>query len=247
MSSKQQKTLLINSDTKQVFFTASRVLGKFHGTKELQAFRSVNKENNRTTPISLSFSGNNKDDNVVSFHQMVAFINKSKESDNSGHTVPTTKVQIHHMELGDDTIFRELVVSLKNLNIKHLEMRYCGITDIAGLAALTQLESLNLDGNQITDITRIAVLKRLKTLILSGNQITDITSLAALAQLERLDLKMNKITDITGLSTITRLKTLILDGNEITDITSLATLTELESLNLGSNQITDITSLSTLT
>ena len=37
----KQQTLLMNSETKQVFFTTSSVLGKFHGTKEVQSFRLI--------------------------------------------------------------------------------------------------------------------------------------------------------------------------------------------------------------
>ena len=58
--------------SKQVFFVTSSVLGKFHGTKEVQAFRSANKENIKTTHKSLSFSGSNKDANFASFHQMTS-------------------------------------------------------------------------------------------------------------------------------------------------------------------------------
>ena len=245
MNSNQQKDLQMNSKTNQVFFSASSVLGKFHGTKEVQAFRSANKENIKTTHKSLSFSGNNKDANFASFHQMISFINKNNRSDTSGHISPTTKVKISNMVLNND-MSKELVVALKNLNVNHLEMKTCRITDITGLTTLTQLKTLNLHWNRIADITSLSALTQLETLDLSDNKITDITSLATLTQLKILDLAFNKITDITCLSTLTQLKTLFLHCNRIIDITGLTALTQLEYLDISLNEITDIIGLTTL-
>ena len=108
----KQQTLLMYRKTKQVFFKAANDMEKFLGTKE-----------------SLSFSGDNEDINFSSFPQMIDDINESRRPDIFGHTSPETKVKIHNMDLSDDTKSRELVEALKNIDIKHLEMKKCQITD----------------------------------------------------------------------------------------------------------------------
>ncbi len=77
------------------------------------------------------------------------------------------------------------------------------ISDISVLAGLTNLTTLELNGNQITDISALAGLTNLTTLDLgwggSSNQITDISALAGLTNLQSLDLAFNQITDISAL------------------------------------------------
>ena len=134
------------------------------------------------------------------------------------------------------------------------------ITDIALLARLTQLTTLELGNseiprpsidlgelndpgaNQISDISPLAQLSQLITLDLGGNQISDISPLAQLSQLTTLDLGGNQISDISPLAQLSQLTTLDLEGNQILDIASLASLA-LTALDLKGNQIQNITPL----
>ena len=78
---------------------------------------------------------------------------------------------------------------------------------------LTQLTSLDLEGNQITDLTPLKDLTQLTDLNLLNNQITDLTPPKDLTQLTMLNLMGNQITDLTPLKDLTQLTRLWLSGN----------------------------------
>jgi Leucine-rich repeat (LRR) protein len=54
--------------------------------------------------------------------------------------------------------------------------------DPSGLSALTNLQTLWLDGNQIVDPSGLSALTNLQTLGLGGNQIVDPSGLSALTK-----------------------------------------------------------------
>ena len=120
------------------------------------------------------------------------------------------------------------------------------ITDLTPLAGLNQMTDLNLSHNQITDLTPLAGLTQMTKLNLCHNQITDLTLLTGLKQLTSLNLSDNKITDLTPLAGMTQMTELNLMENKITDITPLAGMTKLTYLNLIANYITDYSPLDSL-
>jgi len=122
-----------------------------------------------------------------------------------------------------------------------------GISDLNGIGAMENLNTLILYYNQITNITPLANLSSLRVMYLGGNQITDITHLAGLTNLGYLDLRQNDISDISSLAGLTQLRNLTIGGNQITDITPLADLDQLSNLWISGNQILDISILSTFT
>ena len=122
------------------------------------------------------------------------------------------------------------------------------ITDLTPLAGLNQLTDLNLSHNQITDLTPLAGLTQMTKLNLCHNQITDLTPLAGLTQMTYLHLNDNyKITDLTPLTDLNQLTYLHLDDNKITDLTPPTGMTQMPELNLERNQITDLTPLAGMT
>jgi hypothetical protein len=121
-----------------------------------------------------------------------------------------------------------------------------GLTDIAPLAALANLTSLDLSGNQIEDLTPLSGLKQLTVLRLDANQITDISPLSGLTALTGLRLDGNQITDLSPLSGMAKLKEAWLSDNSIADLTPLAGWKSIEYLHLSNNPITDITPLAHL-
>ena len=121
------------------------------------------------------------------------------------------------------------------------------IVDVSPLAALTNLEALNLRYNEIVDVSPLGVLARLEVLDLRRNQIADVSPLAALTSLKQLWLEDNEILDVSPLEALTGLELLALAGNPITDVSSLAALTSLQQLGLSENQIADLSPLAALT
>ena len=130
--------------------------------------------------------------------------------------------------------------------LTRLEATNIGIINLTGLKYATNLESLDLEGNQIDDISPLTELIQLTSLSLWRNRIQDITPLAKLTQLEFINLTGNSIQDITILANLTQLLELHLVENQIRDIRPLANLVRLEKLWLEHNMITDITPLANL-
>ena len=121
------------------------------------------------------------------------------------------------------------------------------ISDISALGNLTNLEQLDLGGNNISDISVLGNLTNLEQLDLGRNYIDYIGALGGLTNLQTLDLSVNFISDIGALGNLTNLQTLDLSDNEISDIGALGNLTNLQTLYLSYNEISDISALGNLT
>ena len=110
------------------------------------------------------------------------------------------------------------------------------------LGQLTQLQKLNLSGNQLTVLPEsLDQLMQLQSLDLSNNQLTALPeSLGHLMQLQSLDLPNNQLTALPEwLGQLTQLQSLTLSGNQLTALPEwLGQLTQLQSLDLSNNQLT---------
>ena len=158
-----------------------------------------------------------------------------------------------------------------------LDLSGLGLTsdDLDDLWRFTNLEELNLSGNQITNLLSLSGLINLERLNLSDNQIEDLNHLRNLKDLQNLNLEDNPIylddiealqpylpsnceiihnaplrfITIKGVQYRTNLTSLNLNNSELTDddITALAEMMNLRYLNLNGNQIGDVTSLQEVT
>ena len=129
------------------------------------------------------------------------------------------------------------------LNLNTLQLDINQISDITPLAGLTQLTVLFLNDNLISDPNALAGLTNLKELYLNDNQISDILPLSSLIDLEKLYLNYNQISDPNALAGLTKLTELHLSNNLLGNIEVAAQLTDLTELHLNFNQISDITAL----
>ena len=117
------------------------------------------------------------------------------------------------------------------------------ITNLDGLEAFTNLESLDLSQNAVTDISPLAGLTKLTALSLAGNPVTDVAPLAKLTNLKLLILSNCQAQDYSALSNLTNLQVLWLDNSTISDVSSLASLTNLQTLYLDKSNVEDFSSL----
>ena len=132
----------------------------------------------------------------------------------------------------------------EKIEVLHLSSR--GLVDLWPLAAMADLEVLDLDDNTVTDVTALGHLEHLRVLDLSGNAVSDLWPLAAITDLEGLDLGDNAVDDITALGSLGHLRVLDLSGNSISDIWPLSGLTALRRLDLSGNRVADLRPLSEL-
>jgi len=131
-------------------------------------------------------------------------------------------------------------------NLVSLNMNNNYITDISPLSNLTSLISLSLDANMISDITPVSTLTNLDTLQLAGNSISNLSPLNGLSNLSVLGLRSNSISNLSFISGLTGLTSLYLDYNNIVSVLSISGLTNLQDLFLMGNSLTNIAPLSTM-
>ena len=134
------------------------------------------------------------------------------------------------------------LLQLQNLTI----WQSAGPEDIAPLANITSLTSLEIGACGIIDISPLANLTNLTHLNLRINRIVDITPLAHLSNLAELRLSSNRIIDIAPLANLTNLTALWLYDNRIVDVQPLAGLTQLQVLEIELNLIGDHSPLDSL-
>ena len=134
-------------------------------------------------------------------------------------------------------------VQLKSLGVNYSD----NITNLNGLAGLTNLTQLYLTGGQISDLRPLSALTNLTELDLHANQISDLQPLSDLTNLTELDLGNNQITSLAGLENLTKLTSIDAYGNNITTLAGLENLTNLTFLVLDNNQISDLQPISGLT
>jgi len=117
------------------------------------------------------------------------------------------------------------------------------ITDLSGLEAFTNLESLDLSQNAVSDISPLAGLTKLTALSLAGNPVTDVAPLAKLTNLKLLILSNCQAQDYSALANLTNLQVLLLDNSTISDVSPLASLTNLQTLYIDNSRAEDLSSL----
>ena len=103
--------------------------------------------------------------------------------------------------------------------------------DAAGLVSLTAKD------RGIADLGGIEGLTQLQVLDLYGNEIRDLTPLAGLQRLRYLDLGSNRVEEVSALASLKRLQVLLLADNEVTDVSALAGLDSLQSLDMSRNPL----------
>lgn len=149
-----------------------------------------------------------------------------------------------------DCLFDQTVLTARFQNTNaansRLNLRDCGLTDIAFLKELKNLSYLDLAWNDLAEITTLKELKKLTELYLNNNQLTEISALKELKNLNRLDLDDNQLTEITALKDLKDLNKLYLRGNHLSEIPPLKELKNLTHLYLYNNKLSEITPLKEL-
>ena len=116
--------------------------------------------------------------------------------------------RLQWIEFGDDSTISTLPVLTGIKTLKRLEITGTNISDISGLAELTQLTHLDLEGNLISDISVLSNLKKLIELRLDNNLITDVSPLSGLTNLKEVSLRNNTISDFSPLEGLSETTTI---------------------------------------
>ncbi len=131
--------------------------------------------------------------------------------------------------------------------LKYLNLRQAKPYSAQALSGLTNLETLELQGNQLTDSSFLKNLKKLKHLEADYNRFSEINGLENSTNLEYLNLSTYSrgqigqeyphISSLDPIKNNLKLKTLAIANQNIQDITALKNLKNLERLDLQGNNI----------
>lgn len=148
----------------------------------------------------------------------------------------------------EDTYYDDVfdITQLKKLTIKNPGPYV--FNDVDGIQAMTNLEYLNCEHNQLHSLEPLRELKNLKVLNLNNCRDStynsmDISPLSELTSLEELYLSGDIPQSCKPLAGLTGLKVLNIAGCNASNISFLSGMTQMEVLYLAGNQITDISTL----
>ncbi len=131
--------------------------------------------------------------------------------------------------------------------LQSLDLGATQVADLAPLARLTALQSLDLTYTRVADLAPLASLTALLSLKLGSNEVADLAPLAHLAAMQRLDLSSTQVADLAPLARLTALQSLQLSGTRVADLAPLASLNALQSLDLMATRVFDLAPLARLT
>ncbi|MEZ6078143.1 MAG: leucine-rich repeat domain-containing protein [Pirellulaceae bacterium] len=108
--------------------------------------------------------------------------------------------------------------------VQLIDLENNAIADLAPLAGLKLLQSINLAHNQISSIEPLKELERVQYLQLTGNSVSDLAPLAKMKNMMSLYLSDNKIEDISVVSELPKVWSLYLAGNSIKNFDPISRL-----------------------
>ncbi|GAK50293.1 leucine-rich-repeat protein [Candidatus Moduliflexus flocculans] len=121
------------------------------------------------------------------------------------------------------------------------------LSDLTALAAITQLQLLDVSSTPISDLTPLAALTQLREIRAYNTQVSNLTPLVALTQLKELNVGNTQVSDLTPLVALTQLLELYIYNTQISDLTPLARLTQFQELYINHTQVSDLMPLVRLT
>lgn len=154
-----------------------------------------------------------------------------------------TELSVENGSLNDE----ELTTIGQLIGLQRLTLANCGISTIASLSHMNQLEYLDLSNNTIRNLSVITDMQELEELYLNNNVVTDLTNLAGLTKLRILDVSYNSLKTVDPIRTATALTYLNFAHNEVSDIQMLTSLVALVELDTSYNALTDVGSISACT
>jgi serine/threonine protein kinase len=149
---------------------------------------------------------------------------------------------------GSDSIGRGDIDSLDDLvklkNIRHISIAYQSINDIAPVAQLTRLETLDLRNNSLLeDLSPLSQSTSLSTLVLFDANVSDFSMLGDCPHLSLLDAGRTPLTSLAALDGLDALQTLVVRDASLQSLEGIADHPMLETIYLSGNPLNDLSPL----
>ena len=132
-------------------------------------------------------------------------------------------------------------------NLQDLNLSRCGLSTLSGLENAIELSYLDLSENSVRNLSPLSSLLRMQELDLSHNAVTDLTQLTNMAHLTKLDVSYNSLGSIDPIAPCAKLTWLNASHNALTSVSAVTNLTGLTYLNLNMNSLTDVGAISSCT
>lgn len=177
---------------------------------------------------------------IVFWALAVGLLGQNKEKKYSKHDLCSAEMSAQRIEAAIRERIRKPEGEITQDDchrITYLPLTGMGLTDIALLAKLKNLQNLNLGYNEISDLTPLAGLGELEKLHLGSNQIRDLSPLGNLKKLKFISLFRNQISDLTPIVHWTQAQHLALYCNPVSDLRPLHGLAKLDKVKLQGNPV----------
>lgn len=138
----------------------------------------------------------------------------------------------------------EMAVLAALPSLSSLNLSDCSLSTIDGLDGADSITSLDLSHNSLRKLDVLSGMTGLMELNLSDNAVTSLEALSGLERLVKLTLNHNLVTTLSPLSSCIRLKHLEADHNALTTLKGIPNLALLEHLSVDYNELKDVSLLS---
>lgn len=141
----------------------------------------------------------------------------------------------------NETFTRQEAEALMELDVRN------NVKTLKGIGNLSQLERLEIQGNDLTSLEGVESLYHLTSLSVPYNKIKSLEPLKNLTSLQYLTVELNQLKSLKGIENLTNLVSLNAAGNKISSLKPLANLTKLTTLSVYNNNLKSLNGIEKLT
>lgn len=173
-----------------------------------------------------------------------------KRANVAGDSMDITDIQtvmdVESIDLSQNTVVQNIEPLAALVNLQVLNISHTSVSDLSPLRNLTGLVELNASYTPLEDAAALRYSDNMTKLNLSFTKVADLSFAERMTHLEQLQLRSTRISDFQPLSQLTTLKMLDLAGTGIGDVAAIGSLTNLTELNLSGTLIEDLNPVSGL-
>lgn len=167
----------------------------------------------------------------------------NQQIDSLSHLSGLTKLVMLNLT-GSRFPTEEMAVLAALPSLSSLNLSDCSLSTIDGLDGADSITSLDLSHNSLRKLDVLSGMTGLMELNLSDNAVTSLEALSGLERLVKLTLNHNLVATLSPLSSCIRLKHLEADHNALTTLKGIPNLALLEHLSVDYNELKDVSLLS---
>ena len=127
-------------------------------------------------------------------------------------------------------------------NIEHLSSQFSKLTHLKKLEASGEYANIN----KISDLSPLAALVNLQEINISYTQVHDLGALKALVNLQEINVSYTQVRDLGALATLINLREINISNTQVSDLSPLEGLSNLRNLYISRTKVSDLNPLKAL-